>query len=114
MLGRMRVWSMPRTVTRAETLMSVIVATYHQPNRSLSDLRDVMKPEGAKWSDVLREFSEAARSELRAPPSAPKAQPDRRPAPVPFVAFRMMAGCGLVMLAGNSSWRRAQEKRARL
>jgi len=67
MVSRMRVLSMPRSVTCAEALMSVIVETYHQPNRTLSDLRDMIKPDGAKGIDVLREFSETARGELRAP-----------------------------------------------
>jgi hypothetical protein len=66
MVSRMRVLSMPQSVTRAETLMSAIVETYHQPNRTLSDLRDLMKPTGAKGIDILREFSETARTELRA------------------------------------------------
>ena len=67
MVSRMRVLSMPRSVTCAETLMSVIVETYHQPNRSLCDLRDLIKPDDANGIDVLREFSETARAELRAP-----------------------------------------------
>jgi hypothetical protein len=66
MVSRMRVLSMPQSVTRAETLMSAIVETYHQPNRTLSDLRDLIKPTGAKGIDILREFSETARTELRA------------------------------------------------
>ena len=64
MVSRMRVLAMPRSVASAEKLMLVIIDTYFQPNKTIHDLHEMMKTRGAV--DPLREFSEAARDELRA------------------------------------------------
>jgi hypothetical protein len=63
MVSRMRILSTPRTTACAEKIMLVIVDTYYSPNRSVSEVRDLIKV-GA-GIDPLKEFSDAAREELR-------------------------------------------------
>jgi hypothetical protein len=60
--NRMRVLSAPRTVACADKVMMTIMDTYFSPNRSVRELRDLVKS-GASI-DPLREFSEAARDEV--------------------------------------------------
>lgn len=62
MISRMRVLSAPHTVASADTVMMAIIDAYFAPNRSIRELRDLLKS-GAKI-DPLRNFSEAAREEL--------------------------------------------------
>jgi hypothetical protein len=57
MISRMRVLSAPLTSARADKVMLNIIDTYFKPNRSLRELRDLMK-EGGRI-DPLRDFSEA-------------------------------------------------------
>jgi len=64
MISRMRVLSEPRTVECADKIMLTIIDTYFSPNRSIRELRDQIKA-GAAGIDPLREFSEAAREEVR-------------------------------------------------
>jgi len=64
LISRMRVLSEPRTVECADKLMLTIIDTYFSPNRSVRELRDLIKA-GAAGIDPLREFSEAAREEVR-------------------------------------------------
>jgi hypothetical protein len=64
MISRMRVLSEPRTVACADKIMLTIIDTYFSPNRSVRELRDLIKV-GAAGIDPLREFSEAAREEVR-------------------------------------------------
>jgi hypothetical protein len=63
MISRMRVLSASRTVTCADRLMLTIIDTYFSPNRSVRELRDLIKAEQGSI-DPLREFSEAAREEV--------------------------------------------------
>ena len=65
MISRMRVLSMPRSVACADRVMSTILDTYFQPNRSLRELSTEMKRGRSDSIDVLREFGEAAREELQ-------------------------------------------------
>ena len=65
MVSRMRVLAMPRSVACADAVMQAIIDTYFEPNRTIRDLRDVVKSGGA-GVDPLRDFSEAAREELHA------------------------------------------------
>jgi hypothetical protein len=44
--------------------MLAIIDTYFSPNRSVRELRDLIKDEAAS-TNPLREFSEAAREEVR-------------------------------------------------
>lgn len=64
MISRMRVLSNARTVACADKIMLTIIDTYFSPNRSVRELRDLIKA-GAAGIDPLREFSEAAREEAR-------------------------------------------------
>ena len=62
MISRMRVVSALRVVTSADKVMASIIDTYFSPNRSVRELRDLIK--AGQGMDPLKEFSEAAREEL--------------------------------------------------
>jgi hypothetical protein len=62
MISRMRVLSRPRTVACADKIMLTIIDTYFSPNRSVRELRDLIK--AGAGIDPLKEFSEAAREEV--------------------------------------------------
>ena len=62
MISRMRVLSATRVVTSADQVMASIIDTYFSPNRSVRELRDLIK--AGQGIDPLKEFSEAAREEL--------------------------------------------------
>jgi hypothetical protein len=63
MVSRMRVLAMPRSVACADVVMGSILETYSAPNRTIADLRELVKDGGRV--DPLRDFAEAAREELR-------------------------------------------------
>jgi hypothetical protein len=65
MISRMRVLSEPRTITCADKIMQIIIDTYFSPNHSVRELTEMIRV-GA-GIDPLREFSEAARDEVRVP-----------------------------------------------
>jgi hypothetical protein len=62
MVSRMRVLSSPRTVECANRIMVTIIDTYFSPNRSVRELRDLIKVGDS--IDPLKDFSEAAREEV--------------------------------------------------
>jgi hypothetical protein len=64
MISRMRIMSASRTVECADRIMRITMETYRTPNRSVVELEELIK-KGADI-DPLKEFSEAARDELRA------------------------------------------------
>jgi hypothetical protein len=64
MISRMRVVSSPRTVACAEKIMETTIGTYFAPNRTIREVHELMRS-GVEF-DPLKEFSEAAREELRA------------------------------------------------
>jgi hypothetical protein len=64
----MRVLSFPRTVACAEKVVHATVDTYFAPNKTMRELHELMKS-GEAGIDPLKDFSEAARAELRASPS---------------------------------------------
>jgi hypothetical protein len=64
MVSRMRVLNMPKSVVRADQVMRSILDTYFSPNRTIADLRELVKTGGGV--DPLKDFSEAAPEELRA------------------------------------------------
>jgi hypothetical protein len=63
MVSRMRVLNMPKSVVCADDVMRSILDTYFSPNRTLADIRELVKTGGGV--DPLKDFSEAAREELR-------------------------------------------------
>jgi hypothetical protein len=62
MVSRMRVLSMPKSVVCADLVMRSIIETYYAPNRTIADIRDLLKNGGGV--DPLKDFAEAAREEL--------------------------------------------------
>jgi hypothetical protein len=64
MISRMRLMSLPGTVACAEKVMNTTVTTYFAPNKTLRELHELAQ--GEVGIDPLKEFSEAARDELRA------------------------------------------------
>lgn len=64
MISRMRILCSPETVARADKIMVATVDTFFAPNKTLRDLRELIK--SGSGIDPLKEFSEAAREELRA------------------------------------------------
>jgi hypothetical protein len=62
LISRMRVLSRPRTVASADKVMLTIIDAYFTPNRSLRELRDLIK--GGAGIDPLKDFSEAVREEV--------------------------------------------------
>jgi hypothetical protein len=61
MVSRMRVLSTPRTVECANAIMLTIIDTYFSPNKSVRELRELIKVGSI---DPLKDFSEAAREEV--------------------------------------------------
>ena len=64
LVSRMRVLNMPKSVVCADNVMRSILDTYFAPNRTIADIREIVKNGGGV--DPLKDFSEAAREELRA------------------------------------------------
>jgi hypothetical protein len=64
MISRMRVMSSARTIASAEQIMLTTLDTYFAPNKTIRDLREMMR--SGTGIDPLRDFSEAAREELMA------------------------------------------------
>lgn len=63
MVSTMRVVSAPQTLVCAEKVMHTTAQAYYEPNKTVRDLHEeVSKGNGI---DPLKEFSEAARTELR-------------------------------------------------
>jgi hypothetical protein len=62
MISQMRVVSAPVTVACADKIILFIIDTYFSPNRSVRDLRELIR--SGEGIDPLKEFSEAAREEL--------------------------------------------------
>jgi hypothetical protein len=58
--GKLRLFASTRTVEAAEQVMQRIVETYYAPEFDLK-----MRPNVDQKSDILREFTETCRAELR-------------------------------------------------
>jgi hypothetical protein len=63
MISRMRVLCLPHTIASADKIMLATIETYFAPNKTIRELHDVIK--SGEGIDPLKEFSEAAREELR-------------------------------------------------
>jgi hypothetical protein len=64
MVNRMRVLGMRKTTASADVVMRSIIDTYFGPNRTVADLRELVR--NGQGIDPLKDFSAAAREELRA------------------------------------------------
>lgn len=62
MVSRMRILGSPSVVQAADAVVRLIIETYFQPNKTLRELREILRSEHI---DPLREFSEACRDDLR-------------------------------------------------
>ena len=65
MISRMRILSFPRTVACAERIVGATMDTYFAPNKTIHELHDELT-RSTTAIDPLKDFSEAARDELRA------------------------------------------------
>jgi hypothetical protein len=63
MISRMRILCLPLTIASADKIMLATIDTYFAPNKTIRELHDVIK--SGEGIDPLKEFSEAAREELR-------------------------------------------------
>lgn len=63
MISRMRILSSPRVVVCADKVMRATIETYFAPNKTIRELDELIRSETA--IDPLKDFSEAAREELR-------------------------------------------------
>jgi hypothetical protein len=63
LVSRMRVVSSSAVIEKAETVVLLIIDTYSVPNKTFSDLRDLMSSHAV---NPLRAFSEECRAELQA------------------------------------------------
>jgi hypothetical protein len=63
MISQMRILSMPHTLACADKIMLTIIDTYFSPNRTVRELRDLVRV--GSGIDPLRDFSEVAREEMR-------------------------------------------------
>jgi hypothetical protein len=64
MISRMRVQSQAQTVACAEKVMRATIDTHVAPGKAIGELRELVQ--GGSGSDLLKDFSEVAREELRA------------------------------------------------
>jgi hypothetical protein len=64
-ISKMRVLCSPRTIACADRIMFATVETYFSPNVTIRELHEQMRSGEGRGVDPLREFSEAAREELR-------------------------------------------------
>jgi hypothetical protein len=64
MVNRMRVLGMRKTTGCADVVMRSIIDTYFGPNRTVADLRELVRT--GQGIDPLKDFSGAAREELNA------------------------------------------------
>jgi hypothetical protein len=63
LLSRMRVLSNSEIIESAENVVKMVFDAYFEPNRTFSELREIVDSRGMI---LLRDFSEACRNELRA------------------------------------------------
>jgi hypothetical protein len=64
MISRMRVQSQPQTVACAEQIMRATIDTYFAPGRTICEFHELVR--SGSGIDLLKDFSEVAREELRA------------------------------------------------
>jgi hypothetical protein len=65
MISRMRALSSPRIVASADRVMRTALDTFLQPNKTVRELYELLQKGDGTELDLLRDFSEIAREELR-------------------------------------------------
>ena len=63
MISRMQVQSPPPTVACAETIMRATIDTYFPPGKTIREFHELVQ--SGSGIDLLKDFSEVAREELR-------------------------------------------------
>ena len=64
MISRMRVQFPPQTVVCAEKIMRATIDTHFAPGKTIGELHELVQ--SGSGIDLLKDFSEVAREELRA------------------------------------------------
>jgi hypothetical protein len=64
MISRMRVQSPPQTIACAEKIMWATIDTYFAPSKAICEFHELVQ--SGYGIDLLKDFSEVAREELRA------------------------------------------------
>jgi hypothetical protein len=64
-ISRMRVLSSPRIVASADSVMRTALDTFFRPNKTVRELHELLQKSDGTDLDLLRDFSEIAREELR-------------------------------------------------
>jgi hypothetical protein len=64
MISRMRVQSPPQTIACAEKIMRATIDTYFAPSKTIREFHELVQ--SGSGIDLLKDFSEVAREELRA------------------------------------------------
>jgi uncharacterized protein YukE len=64
MISRMRVQSLPQTVACAERIMRATIDTHFAPGKTIHEVHELVR--SGSGIDLLKDFSEVAREELRA------------------------------------------------
>ena len=64
MISRMRLQSPPQTIACAEKIMRATIDTYFAPSKTIRELHELAQ--SGSGIDLLKDFSEVAREELRA------------------------------------------------
>ena len=64
MISRMRVQSPPQIVACAEKIMRATIGIYFAPGKTIGELHELVQ--SGSGIDLLKDFSEVAREELRA------------------------------------------------
>ena len=65
MISRMRVLSSPRIVASADRVMRAALDTFFRPNKTVRELYDLLQKGDGTELDLLRDFSDLVREELR-------------------------------------------------
>ena len=64
MISRMRLQSLPQTIACAEKIMRATIDTCFAPGKTIREFRELVQ--SGSGIDLLKDFSEVAREELRA------------------------------------------------
>jgi hypothetical protein len=89
-IGQMRLHSSEAVVVEARSIAHTILKTYHAPNRSKDEIRDLLESGSV---DLFSKFGEACRAELDLlHPNEPRRRPDLPRSMVPLNSLRRSPG----------------------